>query len=38
IALSKVFCEYPYLGFNYAIKRTIGLDLDELYQNWKDMY
>jgi len=36
IALSEIFCEYPYLGFNYAIKRTIGLNLDELYQNWKD--
>lgn len=36
IALSEIFCEYPYLGFNYALKRAIGLDLDELYQNWKD--
>ena len=36
IALSEIFCEYPYLGFNYAIKRAIGLNLDELYQNWKD--
>ncbi|MBA7559719.1 Tol-Pal system protein TolB [subsurface metagenome] len=36
ITLSEIFCEYPYLGFNYAIKRAIGLDLDELYQNWKD--
>jgi len=36
IALSEIFCEYPYLGFNYAVKRTIGLNLKELYQNWKD--
>ncbi|HDK25557.1 MAG TPA: hypothetical protein ENG48_00530 [Candidatus Atribacteria bacterium] len=36
IALSEVFCEYPYLGFNYAFKKTLGLDLDELYQNWKE--
>jgi len=36
IALSEVFCKYPYLGFNYAFKRTLGLDLDELYQNWKE--
>lgn len=36
IALSEIFCEYPYLGFNYALKRAIGLNLDELYQNWKD--
>lgn len=36
IALSEIFCEYPYLGFNYAIKRAIGLNLEELYQNWKD--
>jgi len=36
VALSEIFCEYPYLGFNYAVRRAIGLDLDELYQNWKD--
>ncbi|GAI41667.1 unnamed protein product, partial [marine sediment metagenome] len=36
IALSEIFCEYPYLGFNYALKRTIGLNLDELYQTWED--
>ena len=36
VSLSKIFCEYPYLGFNYALKKAIGLDLDELYQNWKD--
>ncbi|GAG67984.1 unnamed protein product, partial [marine sediment metagenome] len=34
--MSEIFCEYPYLGFNYAIKRAIGLNLDELYQSWKD--
>jgi Tol biopolymer transport system component len=36
IAISEIFCEYPYLGFNYSLKRAIGLSLDELYQNWKD--
>ena len=36
IALSEVFCEYPYLGFNFALKRAIGLNLEELYQSWKD--
>jgi Tol biopolymer transport system component len=36
IAISKIFCEYPYLGFNYALKRVIGLSLGELYQSWKD--
>ena len=36
VDLSEIFCEYPYLGFNYAVRRAIGLDLDELYQNWKD--
>ncbi len=36
IILSEIFCEYPYLGFNYAIKRAIGLNLNELYQSWKD--
>ncbi|MCJ7649365.1 MAG: hypothetical protein MUP85_12180, partial [Candidatus Lokiarchaeota archaeon] len=36
IAISEIFCEYPYLGFNYALKRVIGLSLEELYQSWKD--
>ncbi|HDP36311.1 MAG TPA: hypothetical protein ENN27_00360 [Candidatus Atribacteria bacterium] len=36
IAMSEVFCEYPYLGFNYAVKRAIGLNLEELYQSWKE--
>jgi len=36
IVLSEIFCEYPYLGFNYAVKRAIGLNLEELYQSWKD--
>ncbi|TFG90405.1 MAG: hypothetical protein E4G71_05330, partial [Candidatus Atribacteria bacterium] len=36
IALSEIFCEYPYLGFNYAIKKAISLNLEELYQSWKD--
>lgn len=36
IAISEIFCEYPYLGFSYAIKRAIGMNLEELYQSWKD--
>jgi len=36
ITMSEIFCEYPYLGFNYAVKRAIGLNLEELYQSWKD--
>jgi len=36
IAMSEIFCEYPYLGFNHALKKAIGLNLEELYQNWKD--
>jgi hypothetical protein len=36
IAMSEIFCEHPYFGFNYAVKRAIGLNLDELYQTWKD--
>jgi len=36
IAMSEIFCEYPYLGFNYAVKKATGLNLEELYQNWKD--
>ncbi|HCL90820.1 MAG TPA: hypothetical protein DHW70_05835 [Candidatus Atribacteria bacterium] len=36
VAISNIFCEYPYLGFNYAVKRATGLNLDALYQTWKD--
>src|SRR5680860_1770655 len=36
IALSEIFCEYHYLGFNHAVKMEIGTNLDELYQTWKD--
>ena len=36
VALSETFCRYPYLGMNYALKKTIGLNLAELYQTWKD--
>ncbi|MHC2994206.1 MAG: BamA/TamA family outer membrane protein [Candidatus Atribacteria bacterium] len=36
IALSEIFCRYPYSGMNYALKKTIGLNSAELYQNWKD--
>ncbi|OGD36668.1 hypothetical protein A2V94_00170 [Candidatus Atribacteria bacterium RBG_16_35_8] len=36
ITMSEIFCEYPYLGFNYAVKRAIGLNLKELYQSWKE--
>ncbi|MBU1428898.1 BamA/TamA family outer membrane protein, partial [bacterium] len=36
IAMSEIFCEYPYLGFNYAVKKTTGLNLEELYQSWKN--
>jgi len=36
ITLSEIFCEYPYLGFNYAVKKATGMNLEELYQSWKD--
>jgi Tol biopolymer transport system component len=36
IAISKIFCEYPYLGFNHALKKAIGLNTEELYQTWKN--
>jgi len=36
IAMSKIFCEYPYLGFNHAVKKAISLNLNELYQTWED--
>ena len=36
IAMSEIFCKYPYLGFNYAVKKATGLNLVELYQSWKE--
>jgi len=36
ITMSEIFCKYPYLGFNYAVKKAIGMNLNELYQTWKD--
>jgi len=36
ITMSEIFCKYPYFGFNYAVKKTIGMNLNELYQTWKD--
>jgi len=36
IALSETFCQYPYLGINYALKQALGSNLTELYQTWKD--
>jgi len=36
IAMSEIFCEYPYLGFNYAVKKATDLNLKELYQSWKN--
>jgi len=36
INFSETFCRYPYLGINFALKKTIGLNSSELYQTWKD--
>jgi len=36
IDLSETFCQYPYLGINFALKKNIGLNLDELYETWKE--
>ena len=36
IEISEVFCHYPYLGFNYAFKKVLALDLEELFLNWKE--
>ncbi|MEA1939441.1 MAG: BamA/TamA family outer membrane protein, partial [Candidatus Caldatribacteriota bacterium] len=36
VTLSDIFSCYPFFGFNYALKRTLGLSLDELYKAWKD--
>ena len=36
IDVSETFTRHPLLGINYALKRTLKLSLDELYQTWKD--
>ena len=36
IEISEIFTRHPLLGINYALKRTLKLSLDELYQTWKD--
>ncbi len=36
IDFSETFCQYPYLGINFALKKNIGLNLDELYETWKE--
>ncbi|MEA2021035.1 MAG: hypothetical protein U9N08_01010, partial [Candidatus Caldatribacteriota bacterium] len=36
IDISKTFTRHPLLGISYALKQTLGLSLDELYQAWKD--
>ena len=36
IDVSETFIRHPLLGISYALKQTLGLSLDELYQKWKD--
>lgn len=36
MSISDKFCAFPLLGINWAIKEVIGINQEELYQNWKD--
>lgn len=36
IKLSENFIRNPLLGMNHATKKTLNIDLNELYQRWKD--
>ncbi len=35
IAISDEFCAFPYLGMNRALKKVIGVDQNELFEQWK---
>lgn len=36
IEISKEFCTFPYLGMNRALKKTLGIDQNDLFKKWKD--
>jgi len=36
IDISEIFCAYPFLGMNWAIKKALDITQDKLYENWQD--
>ena len=36
IAVSEKFCTYPLLGMNWAIRKVLGINQDELYEDWQN--
>jgi len=36
IDISEEFCTHPYLGINYALKKVLGIKLDELFERWQN--
>ena len=36
IKISEYFCAYPLLGMNWAIKKTLNIDQEQLYQEWQE--
>jgi Tol biopolymer transport system component len=36
IAISEKFCSNPLLGMNWALKKVLGINQNELYENWQE--
>ena len=36
IAISEKFCAYPFLGMNWSIRKVLGINQDELYEDWQN--
>lgn len=36
IAISEKFCSNPLLGMNWTLKKVLGINQNELYENWQE--
>ncbi len=36
IEISKHFSSFPLLGMNWSLKKVLGIDIEELFQKWKN--
>ena len=36
IEISKHFSSFPLLGINWSLKKVLGIDIEELFQKWKN--
>jgi Tol biopolymer transport system component len=36
LAISEKFCSNPLLGMNWALNKILGINQDELYENWQE--